>query len=252
MMNSLHFFDCNMMVGRPNTLEAYQLWKTQDILDVMHRCGIDRAMVSSFEALEYHPVDGNKGLSELCGRTEGLHPVWTLLPGQTGEFPHGASLRQALEQNCVRMVRVYPSAQKHNYSLARWCAGEMLGVLNEKRIPVLLDASELSWDALHIFLCDFPALPVVLTNLNYRMDRALYPLLEQHENLYLETSGLKGFFSIEDICHRFGCNRLLFGTGMPINSAGAGVAIVEYSDISTEEKQKIAHKNLEEILLAVL
>lgn len=247
-MNDLKFFDCNMMLGKPNFLAPYQIWKTEDILTAMSRSGIAKAMVSSFESLEYHPLDGNFAVSELCSREERFCPVWTLLPSGTGEFPKGKELSRILAENHICMVRLYPSAQRHNYTLAKWCSGEMLELLRSMHILVLLDAEELSWEALHAFLSENTELKVILTNLTYRMNRVLYPLLRQHDNFYLETSGLKGFFSIEDICQKFGSRRLLFGSGMPVSSAGAAAGIIEYANITWEEKEMIAHGNLESMI----
>lgn len=250
-MAGLAFWDCNLMLGQPSTPIEYRPWRREDILAVMRRCGIRRAMVSGVEALEYHPTAGNASLDALCSADDGLFPVWTLLPGHTGEFPRGAALAEALDRNGIGMARLWPAAGHHNFSLARWCSGEMLDVLAQKRVPVLLDASEVSFDTFHTLLQEHPSLRLILTNMTYRMDRMVYPLLEQHENLFLETSGLKGFQSIEDLCRRFGSGRLLFGTGLPAGSAGAAVGVIEYAAISQEEKRQIAYENLETLLNTV-
>ena len=171
-------------------------------------------------------------------------PVWVLLPGAIGDFLSGEPLRVALEDHAIRLVRMYPHPTQHNFSMADWCSGSLFSLLEELQIPLLLDAGQLSWDELKTALENHSRLNVILSGLNYRMERFLYPLLQEHPNLYLETSGLKGFLSIEAICEQFGASRLVFGSGCPVYDCGASIAIVELADVSDTEKQAIAMGNL--------
>lgn len=247
-MSGLSYFDCNVMVGRPNSLEEYSVYRPQELLAVMDRCGIEQAMAFHVGAVAFHPSSGNERIVIFCRENPRFHPVWVVLPGHTGEFPRGQALADGMKEAGVKMVKAFPSPGKHHFSLARWASGELLDVLAGCHIPLALDMGELPWEQIYALGRENPKLPLLLTNLNYRADRWLYPLMEKCPNIYLETSGLKGFLGLEAYCQNFGAQRLLFGSGLPLYSAGAAAAVVEMSDISQREKEQIAGENLRELL----
>ena len=128
------------------------------------------------------------------------------------------------------------------------CSGELLKELENHRIVAIIQIDQMGWDGLH-GLCDrYPELPVIITNLSYRVNRYLYPLLEKFRNLYVETSGYQGHKSVEAICARFGAERLIFGAKMPYFAPGPALTMINYSLVSDEDKEKIAGGNLRRLL----
>ena len=113
----------------------------------------------------------------------------------------------------MRGARLYPRSQ--NFSLEPWCSGRLLAALERHRLPLSIDLAETDWEALHRLCAAYPALPVLVTRVNYRHERYLYPLLRQHPRLYVELSLFQGHRAIEEVVQRFGPRRLLFGTGLP-------------------------------------
>jgi predicted TIM-barrel fold metal-dependent hydrolase len=105
------------------------------------------------------------------------------------------------------------------------------------------------WRGVHDLVSRHPALDVVLTDVSYRIDRNLFALLlDRHARLSIETIGYKVHRGIEEICRRFGAERLVFGSGMPVYSRAAAVTMIRHARISDREKQMIAHGNLEKML----
>jgi predicted TIM-barrel fold metal-dependent hydrolase len=101
-------------------------------------------------------------------------------------------------------------------------------------------------------VCDnHPDLPVVLMEVQGRNNRTMYALLERFENLYLQTGGLTVHEGIEDICRRFGAERLVFGSGFPEKTLGAARLHVERARISEPERRLVAAGNLERLLAAI-
>jgi predicted TIM-barrel fold metal-dependent hydrolase len=66
----------------------------------------------------------------------------------------------------------------------------------------------------------------------------------------VEISGYQGLHSIAATVRRFGPERLLFGTHMPLFTPGAAIAAVTYADISETERALIAADNLHRLLEA--
>ena len=93
-----------------------------------------------------------------------------------------------------------------------------------------------------------PSLNLVLLRTSYRCDRMLYPLFEKYDGLAIEAATYQVTHGIEEVCTRFGAERLLFGTGLPFTEAGPSIAQITYAEISDEEKQLIAGGNLRRLL----
>ncbi|MBO9610191.1 MAG: hypothetical protein J7639_29805, partial [Paenibacillaceae bacterium] len=151
----------------------------------------------------------------------------------------------------VKAVRMFPAAAEHNFSLEAWSCGELFEALEHYLVPLFLGMDQLGWNDLFELCRSYPALPIVLTEVNYRMDRRLYPLLERFPQLRIETIGYKVHLGIEELCKRFGAERLVFGSGMPLYSGAAAVSMVRYAGIGEREKRLIAGDNLRAMLKEV-
>lgn len=242
----MRYIDCNFWIGRRSTPTVYDVHDTAASTALLKDLGVCAAFATHTASREYDPVVGN-ALGSQAIKAFGdfpLYPVWVVLPGTTKDFPSGEALRSQLKENGVRLVRMYPAAGNHNFCLSDWCCKALFEDLEAVGVPVLLDAGQMSWDELETLVRQHPGLNVILSNLTYRYDRYVYPLLERYSNLYLETAGLRGFLQVEDLCARFGAERLVFGTNAPVYDAGASFAIVQMADISDEDRAKIAAGNL--------
>jgi predicted TIM-barrel fold metal-dependent hydrolase len=196
------------------------------------------------------PVTGNTLLMEAIAGHANLHPCWVLLPPATGEMPPPAQLLEQMQQQGIRAARLCPSPARNNFSLADWCSGPLLAALANAHVPLFLDQGEASWGEIESLLARYPDLPLALVGVTYRIDRYLYPLWEQHDNLFVEISGYQGLLAIEAVVNRFGPERLLFGTNLPTYNPGAAITTVMYAQIADEAKSLIAGGNLRRLLEA--
>jgi Predicted metal-dependent hydrolase of the TIM-barrel fold len=248
-MQSLHFFDCNASFGMRSVRLPGSFYKKEELLAQMDAYSIERALVYHAMAREYDPQTGNEILMDSIKGEKRLVPVWTVLPHYTGEFDPPQTLIRRMRGQNVRAVTMFPSPSCQNYGLSEYSCGALFSALAEHRIPLLIGLDQLgSMQALGDLCRAYPGLPIVVTNVTYRIDRDLYPLLERFDNFSVETSGYKVMDGIAQICARFGAKRLIFGTGMPVTSGSASVGLLSYADISQEDKQKIASDNLMELL----
>lgn len=247
----ISFLDSNCVIGRrsirrsghPGEAETYLL---QDLLTEMDYTGIGDALVYHSLAKEYVPMLGNRKLMDEISGNDRLHPCWVLMPSNTGEMPPPEALVGEMQELGVKAARLFPS--QHSYSLSDWCSGELLKELEKHSIVVIMEIDQIGWDGLHGLCSRYPELPLIITNLSYRINRYLYPLMEKFENLYVETSGYHMHKGIESLCQRFGAERLIFGTRMPYFIPGPGVSMINYSLVNDEQKEKIAGGNLRRLL----
>jgi len=247
-MTKIPFFDSNTTVGRAGYPHLLDIQDAAALEREMEIAGIEEALVYHVAAREGHPPLGNALLEkEIAGRPN-LYPVWVLLPHHTGEMPPPDQLLEEMREKGVRAVRLYPGRARHSFSLADWCAGPLLDVLDAARLPLLLDIEGVSWDEIYALVQKYQRLPVVVSNCSYRHNRFLYPLWERFDNLYVEICRFLGAGSIEDVVRRFGPGRLLFGSNMPQYTGTAIVSRITYADISAEDKEAIASGNLKRLL----
>jgi len=228
-MSVLKFFDCNCCFGRKGIINPGSYYKAEDLVNRMEYYGIYKALVYHTMAREYSPAVGNDLLMEEIKPYSCLEPVWAVMPHHTGEFPPPDLLISKMRKNKVRAVTMFPSAADHDYSLAEWNSGELLSALEKNGILLIIGLEQFtSWNDIHDLCSRYRQLNIIITNLNYRVDRNLYPLLKKFDNLYIEISGYKVHQGIEEICRAFGANRMIYGSNSPLFTAAASICLLNY------------------------
>lgn len=245
MPKALSFFDCNMRVGRASVVRPEHILDVSGLLAEMDYLGITRALVYHAFAVEWDAPSGNQQLLEEIQGCERLFPCFVMLPHATAEMPPPKALAEQIKQ-WHGAARVYPKA--HQYVLSDWCLGPTLKALADFQIPLLVELAQIEWNELAHILHTYPSLPVILLATSYRINRYIYPLWEKHENLYLEIATYQIMRGLEDVCRRFGPERLVFGTGLPLLDGGGPVAQITYAELPWESKQLIAGANLARLL----
>ena len=251
-MAKLTFFDCNCSIGRTPYPYLLDISDVEGLKGEMDAAGIEEALVYHSVARDTDPAMGNTLLEEALKGEKRLHPVWVVMPHHTGEMPAPGALLKEMEQKGVRAVRMFPTTIHHSFSLAEWNSGELLGALEEARVPLMLDIEVVWWEAMVAILEKHPRLPLVATNVSYRHNRFTYPLFEKYENLYLETCRYFGAGVYEDVVRRFGPGHILLGSNMPRFTGTAVVSMLTYADISREAKEAIAGGNLRRLMKEAL
>lgn len=241
----LRFFDCNMRVGRAGVVRPEHILDVPGLLDEMDYLGIERALVYHAWSQEWDAGGGNRKLLEELGGCDRMVPCLVPLPSATRETPEPAELAELLKSR-HGAARLYPKA--HGYVLSDWCMGKTLAALAERQVPVLLEFAQVDWNDLARVLEAYPALPVILLSTSYRINRHIYSLWEAFDNLYLEIATYQVMRGLEDVTARFGPERLVFGTGLPLLDGGGPIAQLTYAELPEETKQLIAGGTLARLL----
>lgn len=249
---TFEFFDCNCSIGRSSVLYPGSFHTPEDLVRRMKSYGIGKALIFQSIARDHFPAEGNPILMEAIENHDELYPCWVVMTHHTGEFPNPSSLQKQLKENNVKAVRIFPSQERHNYSLKLYSAGELFEMLEQHRIPLFVDIDEIGWNKIDEILDNFPSLPIILCNTGYRADRYIYPLMQAFPNLYIETSRYLSHLGVEALCKSAGTDRLLFGTGMPLYTGAGAVFFINNLMIEKSEKAKIASGNLQRLLSEVV
>lgn len=251
-MSEIALFDANCHLGHTGALTGPA--SAEELEQVLDRVGIAEALVTHSSAAAYDPAYGNELLGkELEGR-ERLHACWVVMPPHTGEVPEPRELVGRLLASGARAARVYP---RRVGPLRAYLYGDLLGALQERRVPLLVDfelghwgshLQTVDWDGLAWLLGEYPQEPVVLVRIGYAVDRLLLPLMDRHTNLHLEISYYIGSNALERMVARVGPERLLFGTGMPMYAPGPAITLLTYSGLGEREKSLVGAGNLRRLL----
>ena len=263
---AFQFFDCNTMIGRRISRTPFEFKDVDKLVSELDYLGISEALVYHSLAKEYSPADGNMRLMEEIAGYDRLHPCWVIMPHHTDEMENPVLLMRIMSDRGVKAVRMFPSPpvplpeftlQLHRYSLIETVCGELLEILQRYRIPLFMEvqtffaAPLVSWDRIEWLLDRYPDLPLVIGGLRQRDNRTLYALMDRFANLYLDITLYATHRGIEDIVRRFGAERMLFGSGLPVYAGGGSVIQLLYSEIEEHQKQMIAGGNLRTLLEGV-
>ncbi len=228
----------------------------EEVAGVLERAGIDWAVVCSTRSLFVNWPDGNAEASA----AESAHPERFAAFACVGppELSHklDANPFRLSEHPEVRGVRLAP--QFHTYQpLYEPFVDELCEEAAAAQVPVQLPLRVLmNWGMPMLDLGTIVTLverhsrtPWILTGLNYFHElRCGLALMRRFPSVYIETSCIQGFEAIAKIVAEIGSDRILFGTGLPLQNAAAGVAKIEHARISDTDREAIFSANIRRLL----
>lgn len=243
-MSELEFFDANVRVGTWTNPRPECPTDVQSLLRAMDSAGIARALVCHALAWQWDAAEGNKRLLEEIDGYDRLYPCLVALPPATGEVDPDALAEVCAERHGA--VRAFP--KDHQWRLTPWCAEDLFAALVSARVPLLVDLDQTNWDDIATTARDFPRLTLILLNTSYRLDRYLYPLWDRGYDIRVSIETYMPFGGLEDVCDRFGPERLVFGSGLPERDPAGPIALISYASVGDEAKRQIAGGNLASLL----
>ncbi|MCX8082369.1 MAG: amidohydrolase [bacterium] len=248
----MKFFDVNLCIGKNPTSGI--VVDVDEILCKMKELNIEKAVVYHILQRYAHPVDAYKFLINAIEGKDALYGIVPVLPTSTEEMEKidFKVFKKHKIVGCAFLPRV------HRYVFHTDVVGDILSELEARNFPVFLDMMAefliggFSYDIRDLYntLVDFPKLTLILYNLGiWNSDRYTWPLLEKYENVYLESSLVSLWEGgMEEAVKKFGAERIVFGTGFPDRYMESPLLKLVHAEISEEDKEKIAYKNIEHLI----
>jgi predicted TIM-barrel fold metal-dependent hydrolase len=220
----------------------------EELLGIMERLSIARALVrTEFEEMDGVPMYSNQLLYETCAAHGSLVPCPTVLPTGGGDVPSEREQVEELIAHGAGAATLRP--ERDGWSTAEWCAGKLLRLLEERRVPVLCRQSALGFDAVADLAGRHPQLPIVMFQLSYRLQRMVVPLMAAFPNVYIAVgSPYSVHLGLESMAAHVGAERLLFGSGFPFAEPMATVTMLTYSELGEADKQLVGWGNLDRLI----
>ncbi len=252
----LNLFDANCFFGPVSRPQPESFETPADLLAEMDRLGIAEALAYHADARWHSPAQGNELLLRETAGQPRLHACWVLLPPEARALAEPGRLVEEMIGRGVRAARMF--AREHRFVISEWCVGALARALEEARMPLFLDFDRrhwaedvVPWDQVAALCEAHPRLPVVLVHESFGSLNYLCALMARHQNLMIETSYFVAHDGIQEICTRYGPERLLFGTAMPTYEGGGPIGNLTLSGVSEETRRCVAGDNLRRLLEGV-
>jgi len=232
-------------------LEKVEIARTaKDLIEEMDRVGIEKASVWHRSQYEQDATVGNKKLIDgIKGYEDRLVPSWTILPDITDDQYAPDILFEEMRKNGVKTLRAFP--EQDRYFLCKVTMGEQLQWIQDMKIPLYLSPM-FGFEPIYKVMEEFPDLTVIMANIGWWPSaRLVYPLLNRYKNFYFETGDFSMLHGIEQVCAKFGSERLLYGSNFPTNAMAGSIYTLMKAGISEEARENIAFRNMERLLSEV-
>jgi len=242
-------FDLNGSIGK----SAYgntDFPSVLDLLEHMDYLDIDRSLVWHLGARDMNPAYGNRKLLDEIAEAkaeERILPVFIITPACFYGNGVISYLKECFASKRVRAIRLTP--EMSHFPIRR--IERVLAELAEFKPLVLWDAStfqnEQKFLDLEYLANKFPQVNFAVTQVMWPPFGGVLDLMWRCPNTYIDISWLHMRSSIELLCKDFGAERVLFGIGFK-SHYGAAIAELAFAQISDEERELIAHGNIERLL----
>lgn len=223
------------------------------ILELMDRFRIDQVAIASTRNAYISCEEGNTETMRIAQENALRMIGFACANPRDGEAAVD-QLHNAFEKG-ARGLRLFPQHHQYRFdddpilNLILMAAEELnLPVLVPIRIIMnwgmpLLDVREIGKLAER-----YPNVRLIISGVNYGELRDSLMIMHQYENLFIETSCMQAFDGIKILTEKVGADRVLFGSGLPLQYPGPGLAKIEHAKISDKAKELILAKNSEELL----
>lgn len=242
----LKFIDARCRLGVPAVQKEGTPYQTDEILEVMDRCHIA-------QAIAYTATDGtdpHQDNRELLRLTEGnprFLRQWQAMPSVLGDFPQPEALIAEMKANGVTSLRLSPKTC--GFSLAPFCIGKLMDAVAECRIPIFLDMeTDVDPKTMYTLCQTYPNVNFVFCKPAYGWNRVIAGVAETCPNFHVGAGNYLVHGGIKLFCQDYSAEKLIFDTGLPESCATSAVPLICFADISQEEKELIAHGNIEHLL----
>lgn len=214
--------------------------------------GIDSAVVTHIDSVKYGAEYGNAKLTPLLESRENLYGCMVLAPEICFDLDAEKYIDTLLKQQFV-CARMFPKSYYH--SMSDYAVGKLLAILDERRVPLMLWHSEMSWETIDSICSRYPNLPVIVEGHNVKVlyhVRNYIPLLQSHKNFYMETHNLVLFDELKNITDNFGASKLIYGSYYPYNTPNHSLFNVISSRIDKHDIKAVLGANLRNLISQIV
>ncbi len=259
-LENISFVDCNCWIGGNYLNPKFSVGEAQldkIIEDRQENYNIKVSIISHHTSLFYWAREGNDILAGLLKDKPGISGAM-LMEHEFISEPENfeAGLKKRFEQG-FRFVRLFPKSNKYPFEAN--LLPTLYDVLNHYRFPVMIGLEEIDitgnkyieWDKIASIAKAYSNLPIIIEGQNAKCllyNSYFLSLLVNFENIYLTSHNLFSINQIENLVGKTSSKKILFDTYFPYLEVNLAVKRLLLSSLKLQDKERIAHKNIEEII----
>jgi len=213
------------------------------LIQIMEKNGVSRALTLSLKGVFYNYEEGNEETLRMCKNHGNLMPVAILDPrrflGERSEIENLLDLG-------FKAFRLFPDVQGYplNYSPVI----EIFNCLDGLKAPLLISVGGRGDITAISKLTYGKDIPIIIVGCFYSNLSEFIISARKNKNLYVETHHLASPDSLEVLVNKVGADRIIFGSGTPLEYFQASYMMVESSRLSEEHKNLVLGENLLRII----
>jgi len=259
----IKFYDINFWIGEnylskkfsiPDTSLAKILEKRKDKFNIIG------TLITHFISYFYNPRIGNDIVSGLLSNNDimDFDLDGTMVMEQDYFYEPGSFEKGLLSRydQGFRILRLFPRSHKYPFEIIGF--GKFYEVLNHYSFPVMISLDEIDitgnknieWEKILEIAGKYKDIPIIIdggASKELMYNSFLFSLLNNSQNIYLNTHNLLAMDQIEDLVNIGGPEKLLFDSYFPYYEPHISIGRLINSSISRENKEKISNLNIQNI-----
>ena len=233
--------DCRTLIGAWPTAPADM--SAAALASAMQARGVGRAITAHTTAIFYHAAVGNQAVEELARQSGSVVPAAVINPR---EYPDCVREAERALNAGVRCFRFFPGLHRYPFSGQVGALREALAALREAKL-VHVDFVEADVPLVAADIGELLPGPTLVSVTSDGLGLVL-AAAKGLPQLVLDTSGLGATGAIDTAVQTIGADRVLFGSGAPLNSLGSAIMSVQYADLTDADRAAILEGNALRVL----
>lgn len=242
LMKQRRYFEPFAAVGRKCAPDKHYPIMPEVLLDDMKYARIHAAAILHNTALDHSYIYGNREGLKVANEHSRLFALAATPTTATIETGNQNYFNELLDSG----IRGFVMSPKLLCSLNPKDFNELADALIAHDRPLIFTMSAYPkerYDQISEIAETYPDLKILLHGVHWINARIVWNMLLRLDNIYFDIST----FHINDILEKtkelIGIHRVVYSSAWPIRAMGAIKALIEYSDITEEEKDMVAHGN---------
>ena len=242
-MKQRKYFDCFASVGKPAIPDSNFPSDIETIKNDMSYSRIHAVAAIHNAARDYSLTYGNRLGLEISKKESRIHSISAVNPFIEYETEYKDYYYDLLKNGSVGFAVLQNAI--HSGSLEPKSYRKIVEPLMEFSKPLCIMGvfPEEMFKKVDTLAGEYPELPIIMQGTHWCVERFLFEILNKHDNVYFEISQNQSNSILELTKNNFGIHRVLYSSEWPLRSMGAIKALIEYADITDEEKDLVSHGN---------
>ena len=237
------YFEIFASVGRPSVPQAHYAWKIDELIEDMKYARIHGCAFIHNAARDYSFEYGNRKALLFTQTNSRLFALAAVPETSFIETNNPNYLNELLENGVRAFVALNHSSIEPTLEPQAMCPiAEALIAHNRPLIISDVDSLEL-YMRIKKLAQAYPTLPIIMQGTSWAANRLFWNVMEQCENVHFEISSNHTNRILELTKKYFGIERAIYSSEWPIKSMGAMKSLIEYADISENDKDLVTHGN---------